>query len=194
MYPPPIRALAAVATAVVALGMAGCGEEDETEVERPRESVHEVPALPAGWAVEENHSGGFALGVPPAWEAQRKGTETVLRSADRLAVVTVKADRSNEALEADLAELADATGVAFGNQFQDYRLGDTTKFVHRYDAYSTTAEGTSNGIGQEIEVFLLRRGDLATFTVLAQLNDELGTDYAATVDRIVSSIRSRPVG
>ena len=180
--------------AVAALGVAGCGEEDETEVERPRETAHEVPALPAGWTVQENHGGGFALGVPPGWDAQRKGTETVLRSGDRLAVVTVKADRSNEALEADLAELTDATGVAFGNQFQDYRLGDTSKFDHRYDAYSATAEGSSKGVEQEIEVFLLRRGDLATFTVLAQLNTEHGARYGATVDRIVRSIRSQPVG
>jgi hypothetical protein len=177
------------------LVLAGCGEESETEVEPPRESPHAVPGLPSGWSVEQNDSGGFALGIPPGWDARRKGTETVLTSADELAVVTVKPDRSNEALEADLAELADATGVQLGRQFQNYELGETRPFDHRYDAFVATATGTNGGVEQEIRVFLLRRGELATFTVIAQVNEKFGAgSYDETVDRIAGSIRSRPVG
>lgn len=188
-------AIRLLAVAAVVVGAAGCGEESEAEVDPPREVPHEVPELPAGWTVSRNDSGGFALGVPPGWQPKRKGTETVLNSGDRLAVVTVKPDRSNEALEADLAELADATGVEFGNSFQEYRLGDTQKFRHRYEAYLASAEGTDDGVRQQIDIYLLRRGELVTFTVLAQLNSELGAaEYEPVVDAVVRTIRSRPVG
>lgn len=178
------------------MAISACGSEAATEdVDTPAEVAQPVPELPAGWKVKRNDDGGFALGVPPGWQAKAQAAKTRLTSPDRLVVLTVTPDRSNELLEADLEELAESTGARYGEQFEDFELGDTGRFEHRYDAYSVTANGSHDGVGQAIELILLRRGRLVTFTVIVQRNERFGTGaYVPTIERIVRSIRSRPVG
>ena len=181
---------------IAALGLGACGSDDsEEDVEAPNETAQPVPELPGGWKAERNDAGGFALGVPPGWQAKARGAQVQLKSPDRLVVVTVTPDRSNELLEADLEELTESTGVQYGEQFEDFELGRTAKYRHAYDAYSVTATGRRDGVGQELELILLRRGEIVTFTVIVQRNEKFGTGaYGPTIDRVVRSIRSRPVG
>ena len=182
--------------AIAALALPACGSDDSAEdTESPTETAQPVPKLPAGWKVERNDAGGFALGVPPGWKAERHNAQVQLTSPDRLVVVTVTPDRSNELLEADLEELAESTGVQYGEQFEDFKLGKTARYEHAYDGYSVQAKGRRDGVAQEIELILLRRGEIVTFTVIVQRNERFGTGaYAPTIERIVRSIRSRPVG
>ncbi|HEX6116024.1 MAG TPA: hypothetical protein VFY99_02920 [Solirubrobacterales bacterium] len=197
-YPadPARRAVALVAVALAALALPACGAEGPAEdVEPPSETAQPVPKLPPGWKVDRNDAGGFALGVPPGWRAKAQATRTQLKSADRLVVITVTPDRSNELIEADLEELAESTGARYGEQFEDFELGHTDRFEHVYDGYSVTADGRRDGVRQEIELILLRRGEIVTFTVIVQRNERFGTAaYRPTIERIVRSLRSRPVG
>ena len=192
----PHRAAALLALAAAAIALPACGsDESDADVEAPRETAQPVPELPPGWKVDRNDAGGFAVGVPPGWPARAEGAQTELRSQDRLVVITITPDRTNELIEADLEELAESTGVRYGEQFDDFRLGKTARYRHAYDGYSVTAEGKRDGVAQDLELILLRRGRIVTFTVIVQRNEKFGTGaYAPTIDRVVRSIRSRPVG
>lgn len=193
-----LRAYSAAAAllAIAAIGLAACGsDEPEEDVEAPNETAQPVPRLPGGWKVERNDAGGFAVGVPPGWEAKPRNAQTQLSSPDRLVAITITPDRSNELLEADLEELAESTGAGYGEQFEDFELGEARRYKHAYDGYAVSATGRRDGIGQDIELILLRRGEIVTFTVIVQRNEKFGTGaYAPTIDRVVRSIRSRPVG
>ena len=190
------RLTALVAATVAAIAISACGSGDPVaDVDSADETAQPVPKLPPGWKVERNEAGGFALGAPPGWQAKAQQTQTQLKSPDRLVVVTVTPDRSNELLEADLEELAESTGVQYGEQFEGFELDDTDRFEHRYDAYSVEATGSHDGVRQQIEVILLRRGRLVTFTGIVQRNERFGSGaWAPTIERVVRSIRSRPVG
>ena len=188
--------MAALVAVLVALAVSACGSDGtEDDVEAPAESAQPVPELPPGWKVERNDAGGFALGVPPGWQAKRRDAKTQLKSPDRLVVLTVTPDRSNELLEADLKELADSTAVRYGEQFESFELGRSRRFRHAYDGHAVGARGRFDGVAQKVELILLRRGEIVTFTVIVQRNERFGTGaYVPTIERIVRSIRSRPVG
>lgn len=191
------RLAAALAAALLAGGaVAACGSDaPQADVESPVETAQKVPRLPAGWRVERNDAGGYALGVPPGWRIRARAANLQLASPDRLVVVTVTPDRSNELLEADLEELAESTTARYGEQFDRFEPGRTRRFRHPYDAYAVSASGRREGVGQEIDLIQLRRGALVTFTVIAQRNERFGTgSYVPTIERIARSIRSRPVG
>jgi hypothetical protein len=190
-----LRAYSAALLAIAAIGLGACGSEEEEDVEPPNETAQAVPDLPGGWKVERNDAGGFALGVPPGWKARADGPQTELHTPDELVFVTVTPDRTNEVLGTDLEELADSSGVRYGEQFQGFKLGRTARYRHAYDAYSVEATGKRDGVAQDLEVIVLRRGDLVTFTVFVQRNPDFGSGaYVPTIDRVVRSIRSRPVG
>jgi hypothetical protein len=196
IYSGPLRPAALLAAAALAVVPVACGSDDPAdEVEAPVERAQQVPKLPDGWKVERVDAGGYALGVPPGWRAQARDARAQLTSPDELVVVTVTPDRSNEAIEADLEELAQTTAVQYGEQFEKFELGRSDRYDHAYDAFVVRAGGKHDGVGQEIEVIVLRRGELVTFTVIVQRNERFGTGaYAPTIERIVRSIRSRPVG
>jgi len=187
---------ALLAIAIAGIALPACGSSDpEEDVEAPEETAQSVPGLPGSWKIDHNEAGGFALGAPPGWRTTSKGAQTQLRSPDRLVVITVTPDRTDELVDTDLEELADATGVRYGEQFEDFRLGKTARYGHAYDGYSVSARGRRDGVDQEIELILLRRDKLVTFTVIVQRNEKFGTGaYGPTIDRVVRSIRSRPAG
>ena len=154
-----------------------------------------MPELPRGWKVDENSGGGFALGVPPGWRAKRDGIRTRLTSPDDLVGITVTPDRSDEPLEADLEQLTEATAVEYGRQFDDFEIGGTKRYDHAYAAFSAPAKAKDDGVGQVVELILLRRDGIVTFTVVTQRNVRFGSGvYVPMIDRVVRSIRSRPVG
>jgi hypothetical protein len=184
------------AVAFAAVAIAACGSDAATEDgEAPDESSRPVPELPRGWKVDSNSGGGFALGVPPGWRAERDGIRTRLTSPDELVGISVTPDRSDEPLETDLEELTEATAVEYGRQFDDFEIGGTKRYDHAYEAFAASANARNDGVAQDVELILLRRDGIVTFTVVTQRNVRFGSGvYVPTIDRVVRSIRSRPVG
>ncbi|MGI8460100.1 MAG: hypothetical protein ACR2OC_00485 [Solirubrobacterales bacterium] len=179
-----------------ALVLASCGNEESADEPRPVETADVVPDLPPGWSVERNADAGFAIGVPPGWQARNEGISMTLRSPDRLVAATVVADRSDEAIEAQLDELAETTITAVAG-IRDLEPGDTRKFGHRYEAVAIEAKGVGGkrDIRQEFLLVVVRREDLATFTVLVAGNAEQDTNgYDTDIERMIRSLRSRSVG
>ncbi len=181
----------------MALLAAGCGSEESDEpVEAPVESAEPVPELPAGWTVNRNTNAGFGFGVPPGWTASNDGIRSTVRSPDKLVAATIVADRSNEALEFPLDEFAETaiTGVA---GIRGLEPGQTRKYDHRYEAVVIDAEGVGGAkdIRQHVDLVVLRREDLVTFTVLVARNaDEDTKIYDEDIRRMIASLRSRPPG
>jgi hypothetical protein len=188
--------LGLLAIALSAVAIAACGSDATThDGEAPDERLQPVPELPRGWKVETNSGGGFALGVPPGWRAARDGIRTRLSSPDELVGISVTPDRSDEPLDADLEQLTEATAIQYGRQFDDFEIKGTKRYDHQYDAFSAAAKAKDKDVGQEVELVLLRRDGIVTFTVVTQRNERFGSGvYVPTIDRVVRSIRSRPVG
>lgn len=183
--------------ALLALLISACGSEEGDEPTPDRvETAHQVPKLPEGWTVKRNAAAGFAIGVAPGWQARNDGISMTLRSPDRLVAATVVADRSDEAVEAELDELAETTITAIGG-IRDLEPGETRRFGHRYEAVAIEAGGVGGkrDVKQDILLVVLRRETLATFTVLVASNaDEDTSAYEDDLRRMIRSLRSRPVG
>ena len=186
-----------IALALAALAAAGCGSEEEAEPpERKPETAQPVPKLPRGWTVQRNDNAGFAFGVPPGWSAKNKGTRSEVLSPDRLVAATIAADRSDEALEFPLREFAQTaiTGVA---GLRKLKPGETKRFGHRYDGVVIDGEGVGGkeDIRQRVDLIVLRREGVVTFTVLVARNAEQPTAaYVPDVTQMIRSLRSRPPG
>ena len=191
-------ALAAL-TIVSASLLAGCDDEsDEPPPEpapRPPETVHELPELPDRWGEQLNRAGGFALGVPPGWRARNQGISTIVRSFDRLAAVSITPDRTAEANDVALPDFATRALVALPGFEEDPSPRGEGSYAHRYAGFEARASGTATGSGveQRLRLVVLRRGRLVTFTVVIAANAHGGRASERIAERVVRTIRSRPV-
>jgi hypothetical protein len=187
-----------LAAAALAAGAAGCGDGDEEpRVTTLVESAEPLPQLPKDWTVHHNEDAGFAIGVPPGWKARDRGITTELRSPEALAAVSVAADRTREVIDAPLAEVATATISAPIPKLRDVEPGDPRPFRHSYDAVALRATGASvrEDFRQRLLLVILRREDIVTFTVLAAHNaEEHRRFYEGEIERMIRSLRSRPIG
>ncbi|CAN5563640.1 hypothetical protein BH20ACT15_BH20ACT15_04510 [soil metagenome] len=107
-----IGALAIVAISVLALVGTNGDEDDPPRLAPPPETADPLPNLPPGWKISTNKAIGVAVGVPPAWSSRTAVSKTILRSPESAVVVSITADRSNGAVDADLDGYA--LGIAGG--------------------------------------------------------------------------------
>jgi hypothetical protein len=78
---------------VAVLVVAGCGGGHGG----PSGSRADPPARPPpGWRTVLNSEAGLTVAAPRTWTARTEGDATLIRSKDRLVVVTLAADRSRE--------------------------------------------------------------------------------------------------
>jgi len=194
----PAFALAFAAGLVVAV-LASCGgESDDPEPEpppRPPETVHELPDLPDRWREQLNRAGGFAVGVPPGWRARNQGTSTLVRSFDRLVAISISPDRTREANDMALTDFATRALVALPGFEGELTPRGERSFEHRYAAYEARGRATAAKIGveQRVRLIVVRRGRLVTFTVVIAANAEGGRVSERIAERVVRTLRSRPV-
>lgn len=178
--------------------IAGCSEDaDSGDSSAPRtaETADPPAKLPAGWRTEVNRAAGFTVGVPPAWSARLGGGTSVLSSPDELIAISISADRTDEALEAPLEGFATATARGLGG-FEHLKLLSTRRYEGAaYPGVEVRARGTrrETAVPQRIELVILRRDQIASYPVLAAINDRRSSPFAEQIDRIVGSLRGRPV-
>ena len=193
---------AAVAIACLAgLGIWQLGEDDDDggvqeTLAPPPETADPLPELPRGWTKTANDAGGFALGVPPGWSAKAAGAKTTLKSPGSGAVVSVTADRTNEALEAQLD--AYATGIA--ERLADGEAPAATEIPKTlgpgYEAAAVTVPPApaKGGRQHRLEVIVVRRPELAAYPILVASNPAVKPgELDPIVSKLVVSLRGRPV-
>ncbi len=177
--------------------LAGCGDDGGGNTSTPRaaETADPPAKLPAGWLTEVNRPAGFTVGVPPLWSANLDGGTTVLTSPDKLIAISISADRTGEALEAPLDGFATATAEGLGG-FEGLKVGSPRSFKGAaYPGVEVTGRGrqSESKVPQRIQLVILRREGIASYPVLAAINTRKGSPFDEQVDRIVRSLRGRPV-
>jgi hypothetical protein len=188
----------------LAVAMAGCDDDsDDSETTtttapapRPKETVEKVPELPPGWKVQANRPGGFALGVPPGWEADNRGTATRVRSFDRLVAVSITPDRTAEGLAIGIEDFASRTVGALRGFEEKLDPGPSHRFKHPYKATEVRAAGRAKtGVREQIRVFVLRRDEIVTLTAVMAVNAKPSARPSERLaERMLRTLRSRPPG
>jgi hypothetical protein len=191
-----------LAALLVALALAGCdGSDDEPQPQPPppprpppEETVHQLPKLPDDWERHVNRAGGFAFGVPRGWKVSERGDGSLIRSFDRLVAISIVPDRGDGALEIPVDQFATRAAEALPGFRKRLRVQGEGRFQHRYEGAEVRAVGTAEGgIDQRVSVIVLRRDQLATFTVVIAKNErEAAGPSKKLADRIVETLRSRP--
>ena len=188
------KALAALA--FTAALTTGCGSDDPPDPDpRPVETAEKSPKLPDGWTRHANEDGGFELGLPRGWKAVDRGTTTRVTSFDQLVVLSIAADRTNEAIEYDLEEFASAT-IAALQGYEKELAGKAKRYKHRYDGATVEVDGVKakGGGKQDVAVIILRRPKLALFTIIEQANASAESDPAKELAaEVIATLRSRPI-
>jgi hypothetical protein len=191
-HPRVVSALVAFA-ALAAFG--GCGTDEPEPPQAPVETVDKLPSLPGGWHEYVNHRAGFAIGRPPGWRAEGKGSATLLRSPDQLVAVSISADRTTEAIDFPLAEYARSAARALP-RFKRLNIRAPRSFKAHYKAQAVSATGkTKDGLRQRLLFIALRRGQIVTYAVLIARNVEKASSfYNREALRMVRTLRGRPIG
>jgi hypothetical protein len=194
------RAPLAILALALALSVAACGS-DEPEappsVPRATETVDDLPKLPRGFEEEISRVNGLTFGRPPGWKVTEKGIATLLRAPDELVVVSLAADRTDEAVGADPRELAVRTFQVLEGYKGELDPSEPRAFKHPYDAYEVRGEGVaaSTGVRQRLRVIVLRREGMAVVTaVIAENLDEKAPYEVDQALETVRTLRTRPVG
>jgi hypothetical protein len=169
--------LAAPATVLACVLLAGCGEE---EAGSPSAASVDRPAPPPrGWRTVSNERAAFSIAIPGSWQAQSTARRTLIRSPDRSAAVTVVADRSPSGQELEPDQYVRRTLA----QLPEYEGSSSTPKPVRGSPYrSTVVTGrgrvsTSRSL-QRITVAAFHLPRRATYTLI-------GFGNARATDRVV---------
>lgn len=195
-----LRRQATLAALTLVAALAACGSEDEPqppEVERQPETVDELPKLPRGFEPDMSRINGLAQGRPPGWKATEKGVATFLIAPDKLVVMSLSADRSDEALAGDLETLAVRTFGALEGYEGQLDPSEPSPFKHEYDAYEVEGQGVSaeTGVRQNLRVIVLEReGTTVVTAVIAENAREKAPGEVKQALESLRTLRTRPVG
>jgi hypothetical protein len=195
-----LRAVLSASLGCVVLAVGACGSDDgppAPDVVRKPETAQELPKLPDGFEPYISRVNGLALGRPPGWDARDQGVATRLTAPDQLVVMSVSADRTDEAIAADPGTLAVRTFSALRGYEGALDPSEPTPFKHRYEASEVRGEGVAadGGLRQRLRVIVLRRKGVAVVTAVIAENAEVGAK--AEVEQAleaVGTLRTRPVG
>lgn len=180
--------LAIAAVAVISLIQ---GEEKEgasVRVAPPPETADPLPELPREWSAETNAVGGFALGVPPGWSVKSTGGQTTLRSPGSSVVARITADRTEAAVNAGLEEYAEGLLEELGGP--DEAAVELMRAPAGYERAAASGEGPG---GRRLDVFVVRRSELAAFPILVASDRAVKRAELDPIEAVlVGSLRGRP--
>jgi ketosteroid isomerase-like protein len=196
-----IRRLAGVL--LLALAIAGCGgSDDETPSSTtttapkppPKETRDALPGKPEDWQPYVNERGGYALRLPRGWKAEADGPQTLIRSYDRLVAISIAADRSDAARQTEISDYATNTADDLRGFEDGFDATGTRPFEHDYEGIEVFGTGTSrDGVDQEASVIVLRRGDVATVSVVLAANAKPAARKSERIARrAIVTLRTRP--
>ena len=185
-----MRSFLGIALVAAVSLVAGCdGEEKERgTLERPGRAA----TPPPGWRTVSNRGARFTIAVPRRWSARPRRNSTLIRSDDRLVVVTVAADRGQEGRDMPPARYARLT-LQNLPAFEG-RVSPSTRRVRGspYRSALVHAIGTVHASKrpQRITVAAYRRPGRVTYAAVVFRNLRLTPAYdEAIVDRMLASLR-----
>jgi hypothetical protein len=195
-----VRTILATAVAALALALTACGSDDEPqppEIERQPETAQELPNLPRGFEPEISRTNGLVFGRPPGWSVSEEGVATQLTAPDQLVVMSLTADRTDEALAGDPATLATRTFSALQGYEGELDPSEPRRFKHRYEASEVRGEGVSasTGVPQRLRVIVLERpgATVVTAVIAENAREKAPAEVDQALDT-VRTLRTRPVG
>jgi hypothetical protein len=178
---------------LLAIGAAawGCGGGSKA----PREHADAPASPPKGWRTVRNREVGFTLSVPRRWTARVKGSATLIRSDDKLLVLTVAADRGAEGRDLAPTDYARRT------------LDDLPDFEGSVVPSARAVRGSPyrsarvDGVGtlrtskrpERITVAAFHRARLVTYAVVAFSSTKVSQGFfEPQLRRILRSLRAQP--
>jgi hypothetical protein len=176
---------------LVAAAIAGCGGDDSGSSERA-----DPPAKPPrGWHTVTNEKAGLTIAAPRRWTAETKREATLIRSEDRLVVVTVVADRSEAGRKTSPPDYARQTIESLPD-FEG-SISPTPRRIQgppyrnaRLDGVGQVATAPRS---QRIAVAAYHRPDQVTYTAVVFRNVSVDPRvHERTISRILASFRARP--
>lgn len=186
------RARRIVAVAAAALIAAGCGDDGP---EKRNERADPAAKPPRNWKTARNREAGFTLSIPRSWTAKVKEQATLIRSKDKLVVLTVAADRGPEGRELTATAYAKRTLESLP-EFEGSELPSASRV--RGSPYKSARV---DGVGslktsrrpQRIAVVAYRRPRKVIYALVAFFNPKVpAAFYEATFRRILRSFRAQP--
>jgi hypothetical protein len=187
------RAIPALLSALVLAAGAGCGDDGDDE---PAEERADPPAeTPRGWRTVRNAPAGFTIALPRSWTARTKASATLLRSKDKLVVITVAADRSDPGRELQPREYARQTLESLPGFEGSVSPGVRRVRGSPYDSARVDGAGSvrTTRRPQRITVVAFHRPESVTYAAVVFRNPRVDTSLVEpTVRRILRSLRARP--
>ncbi|MFL5868036.1 MAG: hypothetical protein ACJ766_13140 [Thermoleophilaceae bacterium] len=171
---------------------AGCGGGSDSKVAKEPSDPAAKP--PHGWRTLSNREAGFTLSLPKSWTARVKGTASVIRSKDRLLVITVAADRGEQGRELSASDYARRTLDALPD-FEGSVLPRARR-VRGSPYRSARVDGTgtlkTSKRLQGITVATFQRHGEVTYALVAFFNPKLPESfYEPKLRRILRSFRAQ---
>jgi hypothetical protein len=187
------RAIPALLAAAALVAGAGCGDDGDDEP--PPERADPPAETPPGWRTVRNAPAGFTIAVPRSWTARTKRAATLLRSKDRLVVITVAADRSDPGRELEPEEYARRTLESLPG-FEG-SVSATSRRVRGspYDSARVDGTGTvrTTRRPQGITVAAYHRPEAVTYAAVVFRNPRVDPRRdTRTIRRILGTLRARP--
>jgi hypothetical protein len=173
--------------------VAGCGDDGDDEP--PAERADPPARTPAGWRTVRNAPAGFTIAVPKSWTARTKSAATLLRSKDKLVVITVAADRSDPGRELEPEDYARRTLEALPGFEGSVAPGTRRVRGSPYDTARVDGSGTvrTSRRPQRIAVAAYHRRLTVTYVAVVFRNPRVDPRVdERTVRRILRTLRARP--
>lgn len=177
---------------VALLVAAGCGGHQTSKFSGQPSDPPAKP--PRGWKTAGNREAGFSLSVPRSWTGGVEGTATLIRSKDRLLVITIAADRGEQGRKLTASDYAHRTMAALpgfeGSVAPGVRaVGGSPYRSARVDGRGTLK--TSRRV-EGITVVAFQRPGRVTYALLAFFNPRLPESfYEKKLKRILRSFRAQ---
>jgi hypothetical protein len=185
------RALASCLVAVSLLAGA-CGDEDETA---PSEQADKPAAPPPGWRTLREADAGFTVSIPRSWTVRGQDGSTLIRSRDKLVVITLAADRTRTGRDAAPGQYVRRTLAAlpeFEGSFAP-AAARVPGSPYRSARIDGQGEVESSPRSQRITVAAFQRPGLVTYVAVVFRNPVVDPRFdEPRVTRVLRSLRAQP--
>lgn len=173
---------------------AGCGDDDRAAAP-PVERADRPAEPPSGWRTVVDDRAGLSVSVPPGWRVRSGPDGTLVRSRDRLAAVSVQADRSDAGRATPPDRYARDTIASLPGYRELTARGTRAVAGSPYPSARIDGSGVreSGGAPQRVTVAVLQRPGSVTYAAVAFRDARrTGRAEARVINRLLASLRARP--